>query len=389
MNIGKTLFAQIMEFVPWTSFSRIVARYSGDSGVRRLTCAEQFRVMAFAQLTWRESLRDIEVTLGANAAKLYAMGFRHSVHRSTLADANESRDWRIWSDLAAVLIRRARKLYVDEDLGLELKNTVYALDATTIDLCLSLFDWAPFRKAKAAVKLHTLLDLRGSIPAFIHISDGKMHEVNVLDILVLEPGAFYVMDRGYLDFARLFQMHQAGTFFVTRAKSNMNARRVYSAPTDRAAGVICDQAIAMNGFYISKDYPEHLRRIRFKDPTTGKNLVFLTNNTILPALTIAALYKNRWQVELFFKWIKQHLRIKKFLGTSENAVKTQIWCAVSTYVLIAIVKKELQLSASLYTLLQVLSVSVFEKIQISSAFQPHEQPENQPNIANQLNLFEI
>jgi hypothetical protein len=356
MNVGKTLFAQIMEFVPWTSFSCIVARYGGDSGVRRLTCSEQFRVMAFAQLTWRESLRDIEVTLGANSSKLYAKGFRHSVHRSTLADANESRDWRIWSDLAAVLIRRARKLYLDEDLALDLENTVYALDATTIDPCMRLFDWAPFRKAKAAVKLHTLLDLRGSIPAFIHIRDDKMHEVNVLDILVLEPGAFYVMDRGYVDFARLFQVHHAGAFFVTRAKSDINARLVYSAKVDRSSGLVCDQSIALNGHYISQDYPEHLRRIWFKDPTTKQTLVFLTNNTALPPLTIAALSKSRWQVELFFKWIKQHLRIKKFLGNSENAVKTLIRCAVSTYVLIAIVKKELQLNVSLYTLLLILSV---------------------------------
>ena len=370
MNVGKTLFAQIMEFVPWTSFARIVDRYSGNAGVRTMNCAEQFRVMAFAQLTWRESLRDIEATLDANATKLYAMGLRHSIHRSTLADANDSRDWRIWSDLAAVLIRRARKLYCDDDLGLDLTNTVYALDSTTIDLCLSLFDWAPFRSTKAAVKMHTLLDLRGAIPAFIHISDGKMADVNVLDILPIEAGAFYVMDRGYLDFARLYKLHQAGAFFVTRAKRNMNARRVYSAKTDRASGVICDQAVALNGFYVSKDYPEHLRRIRFKDPESGKTLVFLTNNTSLPPLTIAALYKSRWQVELFFKWIKQHLRIKKYLGTSENAVKTQIWCAVSTYVLIAIVKKELQLNASLYTLLQILSVSIFEKTLISCALQP-------------------
>jgi hypothetical protein len=389
MNVGKTLFAQIMEFVPWTSFTRIVDRYAGNAGVRRLTCAEQFRVMAFAQLTWRESLRDIEVTLAANATKLYAMGLRHSVHRTTLADANESRDWRIWSDLAALLIRRARKLYSDTDLGLDLTNTVYALDATTIDLCLSLFDWAPFRTTKAAVKMHTLLDLRGAIPAFIHISDGKLHEVNVLDFLPLEAGAFYVMDRGYLDFARLYKMHQAGAFFVTRAKCNMNARRVYSAVVDRTTGLMCDQTITMNGFYVSQDYPEHLRRIRFKDPETGKTLIFLTNNTALPALTVAALYKQRWQVELFFKWIKQHLRIKKFLGTSENAVKTQIWCAVSTYVLIAIVKKELQLNASLYTLLQILSISVFEKTQLSCALQPDQAFTESLIDANQLNLFDI
>lgn len=389
MNVGKTLFAQIMEYIPWTSFARIVDRYAGNSGVRRMTCAEQFRIMAFAQLTWRESLRDIEVTLDANAGKLYAMGLRHAVHRSTLADANETRDWRIWSDLAAVLIRRARKLYCDDDLGLDLTNTVYALDSTTIDLCLSLFDWAPFRSTKAAVKLHTLLDLRGNIPAFIHVSDGKMGDVNVLDILPIEAGAFYVMDRGYLDFARLYKLHQVGAFFVTRAKRGMNARRVYSAAANKASGVMCDQTIAMNGFYIAKDYPEHLRRIRFKDPESGKSLIFLTNNTALPALTIAALYKNRWQVELFFKWIKQHLRIKKFLGNSENAVKTQIWCAVSTYVLIAIVKKELQLEASLYTLLQILSVSVFEKTEISRAFQTDTYRFSDPLVANQLNLFDI
>jgi hypothetical protein len=390
MNVGKTLFAQIMEFVPWTSFGRIVYRYSGNAGVRRMTCAEQFRVMAFAQLTWRESLRDIEVTLGANATKLYAMGLRHSIHRSTLADANESRDWRIWADVAALLIRRARKLYSDTDLvGLDLKNTVYALDATTIDLCLSLFHWAPFRKAKGAVKLHTLLDLRGAIPAFIHISDGKMHEVNVLDFLPIEAGAFYVMDRGYLDFTRLYRLHQMGGFFVTRAKANTNARRIYSSPVDRATGLVCDQTIALNGFYATQHYPDYLRRIRFNDAQSGKTLILLTNNFALPPLTIAALYKNRWQVELFFKWIKQHLRIKKFLGNSENAVKTQIWCAVSTYVLIAIIKKELQINASLYTLLQILSVSVFEKTELSCAFQSTGYSSETLDTDNQLNLFGI
>ena len=387
MNVGKTLFSQVMEFVPWTSFTRIVDRYSGNAGVRRMSCAEQFRVMAFAQLTWRESLRDIEVTLGANATKRYAMGLRHEVHRSTLADANDSRDWRLWSDLAALLIRRARKLYRDEDLGLDLTHTVYALDATTIDLCLSLFTWAPFRSTKAAVKMHTLLDLRGAIPAVIHISAGTMHDVNVLDLLRIEAGASYVMDRGYLDFARLYSLHQSGAFFVTRAKRGMDARRVYSGAADRINGVICDQAIALNGFSISKDYPEHLRRIRFKDPKSGKTLVFLTTNTTLPPLTIAALYKSRWQVELFFKWIKQHLRIKKFLGTSENAVKTQIWCAVSTYVLIAIVKKELQLNALLYTLLQILSVSVFEKTEISYALQRDPPAPDLSLRTDQLNLF--
>jgi hypothetical protein len=389
MNLGKTLFAQLMEFVPWTSFARIVTRYGGDSRVRNFSCTEQFRAMAFAQLTYRESLRDIETCLASNQTKLYGMGFRAPVRRSTLADANEGRDWRIWADLAALLIRRARKLYCNDSFGIDLSSTVYALDATTIDLCLSVFPWAPFRTTKAAVKLHTLLDLRGNIPSFIHISDGKMHEVNVLDMLIPESGAFYIMDRGYLDFRRLFALHQAGAFFVTRAKRGMDAHRVYSMPTDRSSGVICDQRIALNGFYTSQDYPEQLRRIRFKDPETGQTLVFLTNNTALPALTIAALYKSRWQVELFFKWIKQHLRIKRFIGNSENAVKTQIWCAVATYVLIAIVKKELQLNASLYTLLQILSVSVFEKTPLSQAFAGSSLIPEQNDFANQLNLFDF
>jgi len=387
MNVGKTLFAQVMEFIPWKTFGRIIDRHRGDVGVRTLSCADLFRVMAFAQLTWRESLRDIEVCLAANRTKLFHMGLKNVPARSTLSDALNLRDWRIYHALSMRLIARARELYAKESLDIDLDATVYALDATTIDLCLSLFEWAPFRKTKAAVKMHTLLDLRGSIPAFIHISDGKMHEVNVLDFLPVEAGAFYVMDRGYLDFARLYKLHQAGAFFVTRGKSNMNARRVYSTATDRTTGVICDQTIAMNGFYVSQDYPEHLRRIRFKDADSGKTLIFLTNNTTLPPLTIAALYKHRWQVELFFKWIKQHLRIKTFLGTSENAVKTQIWCAVSTYVLIAIVKKELQLDASLYTLLQILSVSLFEKTQISCALQPDSSVPETPLGANQLNLF--
>ena len=389
MNAGKTLFAQIMEFVPWTSFARIVHRYSGNSGMRTLSCAEQFRAMAFAQLTWRESLRDIEASLSANATKLYAMGFRSAVKRSSLADANEVRDWHIWSDLAALLIRRARKLYANDSLGVELDNTVYALDSSTIDLCLSLFDWAPFRSTKAAIKLLTLLDLRGAIPAFIHISDGKLHDVNVLDMLSFEAGAFYVMDRGYVDFSRLYTLHQAGAFFVTRAKAPMDARRVYSAAADRSAGVVCDQQVMLNGYYSARKYPEHLRRIRFRDAESGKTLVFLTNNTALPALTICSLYKRRWQVELFFKWIKQHLRIKHFLGTSENAVKTQVWCAVATYVLIAIVKRELQLEASLYTCLQILSVSVFEKTQLSCALRPDEPRTEQPDNANQLMLFDF
>jgi hypothetical protein len=389
MNVGKTLFAQVMEYVPWKTFSRIIERHAGDAGVRTLGCADLFRVMAFSQLTWRESLRDIEACLLANHTKLFHMGLSQAPARSTLADALSQRDWRIYHDLAMRLIARARELYAQEPLGIDLDATVYALDATTIDLCLSLFNWAPFRQAKAAIKLHTLLDLRGAIPAFIHISDGKMHEVKVLDFLPIEAGAFYVMDRGYLDFARLYQLHQAGAFFVTRAKRGMNARRIYSATTDRSTGVICDQMIAMNGFYIAKDYPEQLRRIRFKDPESGKTLIFLTNNTTLPALTIAALYKSRWQVELFFKWVKQHLRIKRFLGTSENAVKTQIWCAVSTYVLIAIIKKELHLDASLYTLLQILSVSVFEKTPLIRALRANDHTTIEPPINNQLNLFEF
>jgi hypothetical protein len=388
MNEGRTLFAQLMEFVPWTSLARIVDRYGGDHRVRRFNCAEQFRVMAFAQLTWRESLRDIETVLGANASKLYGMGLRSAVRRATLADANESRDWRIWAELAALLIRRARKLYASEPLAVELSNTVYCLDSTTIDLCLSLFSWAPFRATKAAVKVHTLLDARGSIPAFIHVSDGRLHDIHVLDMLAFEPGAFYVVDRGYQDFGRFYAIHQAGAFFVTRAKVRMDARRVYSMPCDRSTGVICDQLVRHAGFYGSRHYPEMFRRIRFNDPDTGKKLVFITNNTLLPALTICGLYKSRWQVELFFKWIKQHLRITRFLGNSENAVKTQIWCAVATYVLIAIAKKELHLQASLYTLLQILSVSVFEKTQLSCALQRTPIIENDLGSANQLILFD-
>jgi hypothetical protein len=389
MNVGKTLFAQVMEFVPWKTFGRIIDRHRGDSGVRTLDCADVFRVMAFAQLTWRESLRDIEACLSANQAKLFHMGLKAPPARSTLADALNLRDWRIYHALAQRLIVRARALYASEPSVLDLDASVYALDSTTIDLCLSLFDWAPFRTTKAAIKLHTLLDLRGLIPAFIHISDGKLHDVNVLDILPVEAGAFYVMDRGYTDFGRLYAMHQAGAFFVTRARAGMDARRVYSAPVDRSSGVICDQQVMLNGFYSAKNYPEHLRRIRFKDPASDKTLVFLTNNSSLPALTIAALYKSRWQVELFFKWIKQHLRIKRFLGNSENAVKTQIWCAVSTYVLIAIVKKELQLEASLYTCLQILSVSVFEKTELLCALQPDRMPPKPPSSDNQLILFDI
>ena len=389
MNAGKTLFAQLMDFLPWSTFNRYVARYGGDKGVRTLTCAEQFRVMAFAQLTYRESLRDIEVSLSAQASKLYHMGFREPVRRSTLADANESRDWRIYADFAARLIIQARALYASENLGLELSNTVYALDSTTIDLCLSVFPWAHFRTTKAAVKMHTLLDLRGSIPSFIHVSDGKLHDVHALDLLTPEAGAIYVMDRGYVDFARLHRLHLAGAFFVTRAKSNLKAHRVYSAPTDRDTGILCDQTIALEGFYSKQDYPTYLRRVRFKDPETGKTLVFLTNQMSLPAATICALYKSRWQVELFFKWIKQHLRIKQFFGTSENAVKTQIWIAVSVYVLVAIVRKKLNIDASLYTLLQVLSLTLFEKMPLQQAFPADDYTSDNGSISNQLNLFVI
>ena len=388
MNFGRTLFSQVMDFVPWTSFDRIVTRYGGDVRVRRLRCSEQFRVMAFAQITYRESLRDIEACLGAQPAKLLGMGLREPVARSTLADANESRDWRIWADIAAVLIRRARKLYVNDDIGLDLANTVYALDSTTIDLCLSLFPWADFRSTKAAVKMHTLLDLRGSIPDFIHVSDGKMGDALALDLIAPEAGSIYVMDRGYVDFRRLYVIHQAGAFFVTRAKRNMNYHRVYSHAVDKSTGVSSDQSIALDGFYTRQDYPQHLRRIRFCDPQTGKRLVFLTNNFALSATTIAALYKQRWQVELFFKWIKQHLRIKRFYGTSENAVKTQIWTAVCVYVLAAVIKKELALDVSLYTFLQILSVHSFEKIQLSCAFLDVDDRNRDPLPSNQLNLFD-
>jgi hypothetical protein len=378
-----------MEYVPWKTFGRIIERYRGDAGVRTLDCADLFRLMAFSQLTWRESLRDIESCLAANQGKLFHMGFRGAPARSTLSDALNQRDWHIYHELAMRLILRARNLYAKDAPIPELDATIYALDSTTIDLCLSLFDWAPFRSTKAAVKMHTLLDLRGAIPAFIHISDGKMGDVKVLDILPIEAGAFYVMDRGYVDFDRLYKIHQAGAFFVTRAKRGMDARRVYSTKTDRSTGVICDQLIRLNGFYVARDYPEHLRRIKYKDPESGKTLVFLTNNTALAALTIATLYKSRWQVELFFKWIKQHLRIKRFLGTSENAVKTQIWCAVSTYVLIAIIKKELQLNASLYTMLQILSVSIFEKTLISCALQPDTTRATAQPPSNQMILFDF
>jgi len=389
VNAGKLLFAQLMDFLPWTSFARSVARYGGDRRVRNLSCTEQFRAMAFAQLTYRESLRDIEACLSAQPAKLYPMGFRSPVRRSTLAEANENRDWRIYAELAQRLMVQARKLYAQESLGMELDAAAYALDSTTIDLCLSLFPWAHFRSTKSGVKMHTLLDLRGSIPVFIRVTTGDMHDVNILDQIAFQSGAYYVMDRGYLDYGRLHRLHLAGAFFVTRAKSNLDASRIYSRPVDKQSGILADQSIALDGYLSRKEYPSHLRRIRFRDPDTGKNLVFLTNQFTLSAATICALYKSRWQVELFFKWIKQHLRIKAFYGTSENAVKTQLWIAISVYLLVAIVKKRLDLPGSLYTLLQVLSVTLFEKMPISQVLQQKDYTIPSLTNSNQLILFEF
>jgi len=387
MNLGKLVFAQITQHLPLTTFRRCVVRYGGSYKVKSFSCLDQYLCMAFAQLTYRESLRDIEACLRAQAGKLYHMGINSRVSRSTLADANESRDWRIYADFAQSLIATARRLYAGESFGVDLKNTVYALDASTIDLCLSVFAWAPFRSTKAAIKLHTLLDLRGNIPSFLHISDGKLHDVNVLDLLLPEPGAFYIMDRGYLDFERLYRLHEAQSFFVTRAKSNLKAQRRYSHSVDRSTGLICDQTIVLTGFYSRQDFDTPLRRVRFKDPDTGKRLVFLTNNFTLPAFTITELYRCRWQVELFFKWIKQHLRIKVFFGTSENAVKTQIWIAVSVYVLVAIVKKRLNLSASLYEMLQILSLTMFERIPLDQLLNSSAADDVQAFSPNQLNLF--
>lgn len=387
MHAGKLIFAQLTEYLPLTTFRRCVLQYAGERKIKSFTCLEQFLCLAFAQLTYRESLRDIEACLRAQRDKLYHMGIRSRISRSTLADANEVRDWRIYADFAQRLMGIARKLYLNESFAVDLKETVYALDTTTIDLCLSVFPWAPFRSTKAAVKLHTLLDLRGNIPAFIHISDGKMHEVNILDQLLPEPGAFYIVDRGFLDFERLFRLHQAGSFFVTRGKSNLKAQRRYSHPVDRTTGLVCDQTIVLTGFYSFKGFETPLRRIRFKDPKTGKRLIFLTNNFALPALTITDLYRCRWQVELFFKWIKQHLRIKQFYGTTENAVKTQIWIAVSVYVLVAIVKKRLGIAASLYEMLQILSLTMFEKTPLNSLFSTVNEVQDDSDFANQLNLF--
>jgi hypothetical protein len=388
MNFGRTIFAQLMDFLPTGEFRKCVERYNGNFKVKSFSCWDQFLSMAFAQLTFRESLRDIQACLRVAQSKLYHMGFRGKVSRNTLANANQERDWRIYADLAQVLISEARSLYSEEAFGVELDQTVYALDSTTIDLCLALFPWAKFRKRKGAVKLHTLLDLRGSIPTVIFITHGKVHDVNILDRLAVETGAIYVMDRGYVDFARLHRIRQYMGFFVTRAKSNFRFKRLYSHPVEKSTGLRCDQTIVLEGFYSRRDYPEKLRRIRFYDAENDKYFVFLTNNFFLPALTIAQLYRCRWQVELFFKWIKQHLRIKAFYGTSENAVKTQIWIAISVYVLVAIVKKRLKLESSLYTILQVLSVSLFEKFALYQALTMTDYKDPEAVSAKQLNLFQ-
>jgi hypothetical protein len=388
MFAGKLVFSQVMDFMPLHTFRRCVAKYQGDYKVRRFSCLDQYLCMAFAQLTYRESLRDIEVCLRSQKNKLYHMGIRSNVCRSTIADANEQRDWRIYADLAYALIDTARDLYSTETFLADLDETVYALDSTTIDLCLSMFPWATFRKNKGAIKLHTLLDLRGNIPTFIHISDGKLHDVNALDLILMEPGAFYVMDRGYVDFERLAAINQASAFFVTRSKSNTKYRRVYSHPVDRSSGLICDQTITLTGTTSKKDYPGKLRRVKFHDTETDKTLVFLSNNFTLPPLKIALLYRCRWQVELFFKWIKQNLRIKTFYGTSENAVKSQIWIAVSVYVLVAIMKKRLRLPTSLYTILQILSVTIFEKIPIFQLLTEQDYKKIPAPACNQLKLFE-
>jgi len=388
MNSGKSIFAQLMDFLPLKAFQRCVKRYKGDFKLQKFSCLDQFLCMAFAQLTYRESLRDIEACLRAQQSKLYHLGIRGQVSRNTLAHANSERDWRIYADFAQVLITRARALYLlDDHFNAELAQTVYALDATTIDLCLALFPWAEFRKAKGAVKLHTLLDLRGNIPTVVIITHGKVHEVKILDQLSFEAGAFYVMDRGYLDFRRLYKLHRAAAFFVTRARKGFDFQRRYSRPVDRTTGVICDQVVTLVNPVPRKGYPESLRRIRYNDAQTEQRLVFLTNNFNLPSLTIAELYRSRWQVELFFKWIKQHLRIKKFYGNSPNAVKTQIWIAISIYVLVAIVKKELNLEVSLYRMLQICSVAIFEKTPILQALSVSDDQSTLDHLCKQLILF--
>lgn len=388
MNTGRTVFSQLMDFVPFHKFCQCVERYKGDYKVKSFSCWDQFLCMSFAQLTYRESLRDIQECLRAVGQKLYHMGIRGNVARNTLANANQIRDWRIYADFAQELIQMARRLYINENFGMELKQTVYALDATVIDLCLSLFPWARFRKRKGAVKLHTLLDLRGSIPSLIVVTHGKVHEVNILDELFIEAGAIYIMDRGYLDFSRLYKIQTSSAFFIIRAKSNFHFRCIHSMAVEKSSGVECDQIVTLQGFYTKQDFPERLRRIRYFDAITNQRLVFLTNNSHLPAQTVAELYRCRWQVELFFRWIKQHLRIKAFYGTSENAVKTQIWIAVSIYVLVAIIKKQLNLSASLYTILQILSITLLEKTPILQVLTNLDRTTQDAEVCNQLNLFD-
>lgn len=388
MNTGKTIFSQLMEFLPLHQFRKCVKRYKGDYKVQSFSCMDQFLCMAFAQLTFRESLRDIEACLRSMHSKLYHMGIRGNVSKSTLADANNTRDWRIYADFAQVLIHTARDLYSSDPFGLDLKETVYALDATIIDLSLSLFPWAEFRTTKSGIKVHTLLDLHGPIPSFVEITPAKIHEVNILDILIPEPGSFYIMDRGYTDFDKLYRFTQSGAFFIIRAKDNLKAVRVYSHAVNKSTGLRSDQTVRLKNYYVSKDYPEYLRRVRFFDSEHSQYYVFLTNNFLLPALTVAQAYKQRWQIELFFKWIKQHLRIKAFFGTSQNAVKTQIWIAISVYVLIAIVKKRLRLEYNLYTFLQILSVTIFEKIELSRLYTDNGNINNFVNSGNQLELFD-
>jgi hypothetical protein len=388
MHEGRLVFSQVMEHLPLHAFRRCVARYEGDRYVKSFRCMDQYFCMAFAQLTYRESLRDIEACLRSQAGRLYHMGIRGTVSRNTLANANQMRDWRIYADFAQTLIQEARELYAGDDFGIDIGHAVYALDSTVIDLCLSLFPWAPFMRSKAAVRLHTLLDLRGNIPAFVHISDSKLYDSHALDLLPAEAGAFYVMDRGYLDFIRLHRLHEAGAFFVIRAKSNTKSRRLYSRPVDKSKGLRCDQTVVLTGQFTADYYPDHLRRIRYHDDATGKDLVFLTNNMLLPALIVPQIYKSRWQIELFFRWIKQNLRIKSFYGTSENAVRTQIWIALSVYLAAAIVKKRLNIETSLYTFLQVVSVNIFEKTPLLQLFEKNKNLPGNLAMDNQLNLFD-
>jgi len=388
MHTGKLVFSQIIDYLPLYTFRKCVNRYQGHYKVKSFSCLDQYLCMAFAQMTFRESLRDIEVCLRAQKSKLYHMGIRGGISRNTLANANKTRNWRIYADFAQSLIQTARRLYINEEFNFELENTAYALDSSTIDLCLSVFPWAHFRRTKAAIKLHTLLDLRGNIPTFIHITDGKPHDVNMLDVLIPEAGSIYVMDRGYTDFARLYAVHQSTAFFVIRAKTNLKCRRIYSHQVDKTKGLRCDQTVRLTGFYTAKDYPEKIRRIKYYDHESGRTFVFLTNNFLLPAMTITELYRCRWQIELFFKWIKQHLRIKTFYGTTENAVKTQIWIAASVYVLIAIIKKRLNLDMSLYTILQIISVTVFNKTPLYQMLTDTEYKIITSVNDNQLKLFD-